>query len=563
MILSNYISTNAIIEKAADQSYREAVLIAELLDGYFADAVSYAQLLTIDGAFQENLSNYAADSSVVNRTKVRQNVLQIVNTYMIAKPIFSDIRITDDSFSTIYSGNVTVPTPEEVIKNISKDSNLAPILPKFTRLINLTSKTGEHPGIALVKSVIERESGKRIGVIVLYMLESDIARIYSSKGNYNGEITLTDSEYNVLSSTGKGNLFTRLTFGKEVRPDTDGSYFITDADGDKIVVSISTMAGTGWQVINKIQLSEVTKELSATRNIFLIITIAGLVIASLSSYVMSASILTPILRLSRVMESFRISQSFDLRVDTDSNDEVGKLGKVFNNMMGQMKTLITEKNLQQRFIRQYEVRLLQAQINPHFLYNSLETIIMLEQLDMKDESIDAAKNLATFYRLTLNRGQDYIKVRDEINLTSSYLSIQRYRYIEYVDYRIEVQPEIMDYVMPKLTIQPIIENAIYHGLKPCNGGHIELKGFARGETIIFTVRDDGLGMEEEKINRLLSGEGVHDIVGSFGIPSVDAKLKLLYGDDYGLSIVSEPGRYTEVSIKLPKRSRPPEMGGNI
>ena len=563
MILSNYLSTNAIIKKAAGQSYREAVLIAGLLDGYFGDAVSYAQLLTIDGRFQENLVGYAADTSVVNRTKVRADVMQIVNTYMIARPIFSDISITDDKFSMVYSGNIHSPKPEEVVESISQDGSDAPILPEFTKLMTLSGRTGNQPGIALVKSVIEKERGKRIGIIVLYMSEDDIEKTYSARGYYNGEITIVDAGYHVLSSTRKENLFERLDIEKAYGFKADGSYFVKDGDGQEVIVSAATMSGTGWKIINKVHLSEVTKELATTSNMFLIITIIGLMLAIISNYIISASVLTPILKLSGIMESFRLSQTFDLRVETNSNDEVGKLGKVFNNMMSQIKALMVEKNLQQRFIREYEVRLLQAQINPHFLYNSLETIIMLEQLDLKEQSIDAAKKLASFYRLTLNHGYDYITVRDEINLTSSYLSIQKYRYIEYVDYKIDIQPEIMHYIMPKLTIQPILENAIYHGLKPKNGGCIELKGFSEGQDILFVIRDNGMGMEQEKINKLLSGEGVHDVVGSFGIPSVDTKLKLLYGKAYGLTIMSEVGRYTEVVVKIPMTLTTPEIGGSL
>ena len=563
-LLSNYISTDAIIKKAANQSYREVVLIAGLMDGYFADAISYAQILAIDSKFQDNLTEYGNDSSVVKRTKVRSDVVQIVNTYMIARPIFSDISITDASFSPIYTGGVSAPKPEEVVKSIILDDSAAPILPQFSKLMTLTTRSGAQPGLALIKSVIDRDRGKRLGIITLYMMESNIAGIYSSKGTYNGEITIVDPEQNVISSTLKKNLFGKLVLGKEgVDYTADGSYFTTDDSGHRIIVSISTMEKTGWKIVNKIPLSEVTRELAKTTNLFLIILLTGLIIAVLSNLVISRAVLRPILKLTSIMENLYLSKTVDLRVDIHSNDEVGRLGKIFNKMMDQIKALITEKNLQQRFIRDYEVRLLQAQINPHFLYNSLETIIMLAQLDLKEQSIDAAKNLAGFYRLTLSHGFEYITVKEEINLTSSYLSIQKYRYIEYIDYSIDTQPDIMKFIVPKLTIQPIVENAIYHGLKPKNGGKIELSCVSSGEDLVFTIRDNGMGMEQEKIDELLNSESFHDIAGSFGLPSVNAKLKLLYGNAYGLAIDSRVGEYTAVTVRIPKSLEPPEVGGSI
>lgn len=558
MILSNYLSTKAIVKKAANQSYREAVLIADLMDSYFADAVSYAQLLTIDSKFQENLVSYTLDDTTVNRAKVRSNVVQIVNSYMIARPIFSDISITDYKYSMIYKSDINAPNPEEVVNTIVKDKDAIPIFPEFTGLMTFTSKTGNQPGLALVKSVIEKESGEKIGIIVVYMLESDIEKIYSANGFHDGEITIVNSENDVLSSTQKDNLFGTMDIGNLSELDQEGSYFTADKDGTDVIVSISKMSGTGWRIINKVKLSQVTRELADTRENFMVIMILGFIFSGLSSYVISKSVLNPVLRLSNAMESFPQNQTFDLYIEVDSNDEVGRLGKIFNKMMSQMSDLVAEKNLQQRFIREYEVRLLQAQINPHFLYNSLETIIMLQQLDLKEESIDAAKNLASFYRLTLNRGDDFITVKDEIDLSSNYLSIQKYRYIEFMDYSIDIEPDVMGYIMPKLTLQPILENAIYHGLKAKNGGNIKLIGTSVNGDIHFIIYDDGMGIEQKKINELFDNKGVRDNVDSFGIPSIDKKLKLLYGEDYGLSIISKLYEYTKVTIKIPKMVKAPE-----
>ena len=555
MAISKNLATNAMVKKSANQSYRNVVLISELLEGYFEDAISYVQLLTIDNAFQEGLTAYNIQTCPSEKTKSKALVTHTLQSYIIARPMYAYISVTDREYGEIYSSIQEKPSPERLIEGVLEPDNLPPIRPQYTKLMDYSITHGEKPGIALVKSVINKDKGDRIGVIILYMLEEDIARLYASKGYYDGEITIVDTDDNVLSSSDKGNLFQKATIQESYKEElhADGTYFVKNSQGEDVILSVATMeGGTGWRIVNEILVSEVTRDLSAAINIMVIITISAFLIVLVSSFIISAWVLKPILKLSNVMQRSYLSKSFDLRVDVKSNDEVGRLGKIFNRMMDQIKVLITEKNLQQRFLREYEIRLLQSQINPHFLYNSLETIIMLAQLNEKEKSIDATKNLSSFYRLTLNHGLEDITVEEEIKLTRSYLSIQRYRYIEYLDYSIEIDPAIVSYIMPKLTIQPIVENAIYHGIKPNNGGTIRIRGYQEGDDLVFTIHDDGVGMSQSDIDDLLNKEGSRSIADSFGLPSVNTKLKLSYGQPYGLAIRSEEGQYTEVEIRIPK-----------
>jgi two-component system sensor histidine kinase YesM len=163
-----------------------------------------------------------------------------------------------------------------------------------------------------------------------------------------------------------------------------------------------------------------------------------------------------------------------------------------------------------------------------------------------------AKSLAGFYRISLSKGNDIITIKDEIRLIENYLSIQKLRYVEYLDYLIEIDEDIYSYQIPKLTLQPLVENSIYHGLKQKDDrGMLRIKGYREDETVKIEVIDDGAGMDEELITRILSKTSNFKKNSDFGLYSVNSRLKLLYGDKYGIKIESKVNVYTKVTVILP------------
>jgi two-component system sensor histidine kinase YesM len=242
----------------------------------------------------------------------------------------------------------------------------------------------------------------------------------------------------------------------------------------------------------------------------------------------------------------------DLRVDFNSNDEIGMLGEGFNNLMEKVQELMKEIYNEQKWKREYEFKLLQSQIKPHFLYNTLETIISFIKLDMKENAVKTTKSLAGFYRTSLSKGNDIITISNEVDLNSNYLSIQKLRYTEYLDYKLEFDEEILKYSIPKLTLQPLIENSIYHGLKQKEEkGHLIIKGYKEDNKIKIEVIDDGVGISKDRIYSLLNPSNEVDKSIDFGISSINSRLKLLYGEKYGLEIESELGEYTKIIVNLP------------
>jgi two-component system sensor histidine kinase YesM len=232
-------------------------------------------------------------------------------------------------------------------------------------------------------------------------------------------------------------------------------------------------------------------------------------------------------------------------------------------MVGKIKELLDAKIEEHENLKKAELRALQAQINPHFLYNTLDTIIWMAEAKRMDQVVELVRVLSRFFRITLSKGKDWITVRDEIEHIESYLAIQKMRYRDILDYRVDVPDEMRDSQMLKLTLQPLVENALYHGIKnKRNGGSIIVRGLRLdGDLLQIQVEDNGIGMTQEQlmqIHTLLSAEADRAVVAEsgYGINNVNQRIKLYYGQEYGLTIESEYLHGTRVSLVIPLQRAP-------
>jgi len=212
---------------------------------------------------------------------------------------------------------------------------------------------------------------------------------------------------------------------------------------------------------------------------------------------------------------------------------------------------------EQKQLRKAEFELLQAQINPHFLYNTLDAIVWSAEAGNQKQVVKMVGSLSEFFRSSLNKGKELVRVREELSHARSYLEIQQIRYQDILSYEIEVPEELFEYEIPKITIQPIVENALYHGIKNRRGGgKITITGEEGDSDYRITVTDDGIGMEKERLLEItegLSGKNPGDVK-IYGLYNVNERIKLFYGEEYGISIESEYDRGTRVVIRLPKKS---------
>ncbi len=271
------------------------------------------------------------------------------------------------------------------------------------------------------------------------------------------------------------------------------------------------------------------------------------------SYHIPISITRPIRRLSEVIEQVA-KGDLSVRSDVHSGAEVALLSDSMNIMIDRINELLEQVTKEQIRLRKAEFELLQAQINPHFLYNTLDAIIWLAECGEQEKVVSMVGNLSEFFRTSLNQGKDIISIKEELQHVRSYLEIQQVRYRDILEYDISVPKELDKFLIPKITIQPLVENALYHGIKNKRGmGHIRITGKKEEDYFILQIEDNGIGISEERLiqvrNKIQNKmANVNEI---FGLYNVNERIRLNFGEKYGISIESVYGESTIVSIILP------------
>lgn len=278
----------------------------------------------------------------------------------------------------------------------------------------------------------------------------------------------------------------------------------------------------------------------------------------LAAWIISASIYVPIKKLHDVTTTIT-GEDLQTLVTTNNVDEITELGISFNLMIGQIRDLLNAKILEQENLKKAELKTLQAQINPHFLYNTLDTIVWMAESNKPDQVIEIVRALSSFFRIALSKGKDWISLRQELEHVNSYLAIQKMRYRDILEYEFDVDEDLLDSTILKLTLQPLVENALYHGIKTKRDGGEIVISVRHGEqnTVVLEVCDDGVGFTPYKldqIRRTLSGETGEITMkeGGFGLENVNKRIKLYYGRQYGLAIQSHYRSGTRVTVTIPE-----------
>lgn len=342
----------------------------------------------------------------------------------------------------------------------------------------------------------------------------------------------------------------------------------TQADNQAVLDNIYFVTGVVDNVVQDYILFEVNRTNGQYRQMragFLVweifaitLTFGAIVFSILVAWGLSRSIYTPIKKLHDVTKT--ITQT-DLQalVTSDNVDEITELGMSFNIMIGKIRELLDSKIKEQEILKKAELRVLQSQINPHFLYNTLDTIIWMAEAKKTDQIVGIVSALSNFFRISLSKGQDWITIAEEIERVRSYLIIQKIRYSDIMDFKIEVDEKVSDNTVLKLILQPLVENAIYHGIKnKREGGTITVRAKPNnGNEVLLEVEDNGIGFTPDKLAQiqaeLADNYGEIKQESGFGLGNVNQRIKLYYGIQYGLSVKSKYQTGTCISFIIPAR----------
>lgn len=445
---------------------------------------------------------------------------------------------------------ITIYTDNGMVKH---DTTVAPV--SEIEETDWYQKTLEHPGLNWFANYQEETlfsarklafSGAREGVNILYM-DVDYQKLFTPYA----ETLISECGLYITDQDGK-LVFEESRFsGKNQNYDLTYSEFLEQRDrgSTDYIILCEQSNTTGWTVwlYQPVGLAgEAMRPIGVMAGVTILICIFAAVLAY---FITSGMVSSRIERLTHFMQEVQ-EGSIDMQMESDDRDEIGMLYRGFGSMMKRIRTLINEVYLSKITQKEAELKALQAQINPHFLYNTL-SLINWKALAAGEEDISRMTlALSTFYRTALNRGRNVLQVETELSNTRAYLEIQSVLHDGNFDYEIEAQTEILQCESLNLILQPLVENAIHHGIeeKTDGRGKITVRGWKEDNCVWFMVEDNGVGMEQEVADKILTMESK-----GYGVRNVNERIRLCYGEKYAMKVESVVGKGTKMTIHFPAR----------
>lgn len=405
--------------------------------------------------------------------------------------------------------------------------------------------------VSLSRELTSDDGKNKLGVFVVDLNYSVINNICNKiKLGKRGYIFIIDNEGNIVYHPQQQLIYSNIKTEQIERVlKTQNSSFFTNGGSQKKMYTVKELSQTGWKIVGVAYVDELVSNKGVIQAYYLLGGIGFLIVTILLSVAISSRISRPVKRLEASMKEVE-KGNFNIQVDIESSNEIGELSRAFNIMTAEIKNLIHQNMKEQELKRKSELKALQAQINPHFLYNTLDSIVWMAESKKSEEVVLMASSLAKLFRLSLSKGEEIITIGNEIEHIKSYLTIQKMRYRDKLDFEIDVDAGILQNKILKIILQPLVENAIYHGIKnKAEVGTVKIKGRKTEDKILLQVVDNGTGMTPKEIETIFnrkesSGSGV-------GVRNVNERIKLYFGDEYGLSFESEIDRGTIANLWLP------------
>lgn len=471
-----------------------------------------------------------------------------IDTIMAAYPDF------DSAF--IYSDNPSLPKDNYYIKPITPEVEETELVQKlkqsYGNIIHLSSpQTADGPAMFTLARLLNNNSNQYpYGMLVFQISESVIYSLMEKEAG-GKDIFIMNDQGVILSSADKKLINTRLPELLDQQfDDSLSGRFDTTYQGVKALAVYNTLKN-GWKTVSIFPYESIIKDAKSLSQLMIKVSLAFIGVALLLIYITASLFSKRIRTLIRMIRRIERGDFTPTHEEQLGSDEIGQLHFAFQQMTIRLRSLITEVYQKELQSKEAELDLLQAQINPHFLYNTLGSISSLAIKHQDPQIQEMVLNLAKFYRISLNKGKSVLTINEELKLTQSYNAIQLIRFKGQLNFIYTIDQAILPYSTVKLALQPFVENAIIHAVwnqeRPLN---IHIKGVFENDSIILSVMDDGMGMSRETLLSLLEdkpGRG-------YGISNVDRRIKLKFGENYGVHVYSRLGAGTTVQIILPQNA---------
>ena len=407
-----------------------------------------------------------------------------------------------------------------------------------------------YPWVVTAYRTINGRNGELIQVS-MDLRFSGIANYVDDVGiGKHGYCFVMDTEGNLIYHPQQQLIYSGLKSERtgELQGKEDGYYAYSE-----VIYTVRTLENSSWRVVGVSYVDEmITNRVASMVRVCLVIMIMVLLTAFLMGYLFSRLFGRPAKQLAEAMKEFEHDAEGFHFTPMEGTQEIQALAGSFDHMVIQIQQLMEQVREEEISLRKTELKALQAQINPHFLYNTLDSIAWMCEEERSSEAVEMVNALARLFRISISRGKELIPLEKEVEHAQSYLKIQNYRYRNQFTYDFHIEEDCLKYLCNKITLQPIIENAIYHGLdRMVDEGHIDITIRTESEdTILLVVEDNGVGMTEEQCHEILYREN-SDRVG-IGIKNVNDRIRIYFGEKYGLKLFSELDEGTRVEIRIPR-----------
>jgi two-component system sensor histidine kinase YesM len=554
-ILGPSISARIIEQEVTDHTVQLIRQVTRNIEFYIREMEGIISILAEDSDIQAFYGMPATDAQFsrireAGAHRLMGNITQ-VNTEIAGMLLVND---ADEYLSNEIQPITRDPLSEEKwYRRAVQFASAVQLLPRpVGRNLRNTAGYSADDVVSIVKAVVDPRTGKPRGVVLIDMKLHVVQDIFvDMKVGQGGFLFIEDAEGNTVYAPVNSVIY-RVRGEWLTGPKTSIVRRIVGADY-QIISQGSDY--TGWKTIGVFPLNEIMSQVSLIRYYSFIIAGITLLIVVVVSIFFTGSIARPVIALRALMKEAEEGK-LSVRFEGQREDEIGHLGKSFNTMIEKIQKLVDMVYREQRSKREAELKTLQEQIKPHFLYNTLDTIHWMAQEHGATDIVQIVSALTSLFRIALSNGKEMISLSDELEHVRSYLIIQKLRYEGKFDFSLCPEDEILRCMVLKLTLQPIVENAIYHGIKERRGhGIIRIDALRRDSSLVLRVTDDGVGMSSEKLTEvraLLSKPPLESSQKTgYGISNVNERIQLSFGRDYGLRFESAPGQGTTVEILYP------------
>ena len=416
---------------------------------------------------------------------------------------------------------------------------------------------GERSWVITLSRGIRNFSGKgeNDGVVFIDLNYSAISELcdQNSMGS-RGYIFILDENGNIVYHPQQQQLYNELqTENIDLVMNAESDTIRTGRGSDEKIYTMARSDKTGWTIVGCMNTAELLKKSQKAQSIYLVMAVGLVAVALFLSNIIARNITLPIQKLRDSMARVQEGDFHGADIEVLSENEIGSLTKSFNVMTHRIEELMEQNIHEQEQKRKSEMKALQSQINPHFLYNTLDSIIWMAEGKKNEEVVLMTASLARLLRQSISNEDEVVSIGNEIEYVRSYLTIQKMRYKDKLEFEIDVDPSIKYIKIVKLVLQPIVENAIYHGLKYKESkGLLIVRGYTRGENAFIEIADNGVGMDAETLKHIFERHKVNYHSNGVGVYNVQKRLQLHYGADYGITYRSEPGIGTTATIIIPR-----------